>query len=75
MSDRSQAGYVAALKNRRFLAADTFPGVAGLIYEVTWTRLLTLRLGPTIAAASTVVAAFMGGLALGLAQARSQRLQ
>jgi spermidine synthase len=36
---------------------------------VTWTRLLTLRLGHTTAAASTVVAAFMGGLALGAALA------
>ena len=36
---------------------------------MTWTRLLTLRLGHTTAAASTVVAAFMGGLALGAALA------
>lgn len=36
---------------------------------MAWTRLLTLRLGHTTAAASTVVAAFMGGLALGAALA------
>lgn len=36
---------------------------------MTWTRLLSLRLGHTTAAASTVVAAFMGGLALGAALA------
>lgn len=40
-------------------------GAAGLVYEVAWTRLLTLELGHTVAAASTVLAAFMGGLAVG----------
>ena len=40
-------------------------GAAALVYEVAWTRLLTLNLGHTVAAASTVLAAFMGGLALG----------
>ena len=42
-------------------------GAAALIYEVTWTRLLTLELGHGVAAASTVLAAFMGGLAIGAA--------
>ena len=42
-------------------------GAAALIYEVTWTRLLTLQLGHGVAAASTVLAAFMGGLAIGSA--------
>ena len=42
-------------------------GAAALIYEVTWTRLLTLQLGHGVAAASTVLAAFMGGLAMGSA--------
>ena len=42
-------------------------GAAALIYEVTWTRLLTLQVGHGVAAASTVLAAFMGGLALGSA--------
>src|SRR5687768_5920315 len=40
-------------------------GAAALIYEVTWTRLLTLQVGHGVAAASTVLAAFMGGLAVG----------
>src|SRR5205814_1392870 len=40
-------------------------GAAALIYEVTWTRLLTLNMGHTVAAVSTVLAAFMGGLAAG----------
>jgi len=44
-------------------------GGAALIYEIVWTRLLTLYVGHTVAAASTVLAAFMGGLALGAALA------
>src|SRR5688500_1893593 len=40
-------------------------GAAALIYQVAWVRLLTLALGHTVAAASTVLAAFMGGLAVG----------
>jgi spermidine synthase len=45
--------------------AYTCSGLAGLIYEVSWTRLLTLYIGHTTAAASAVVAAFLGGLAVG----------
>jgi spermidine synthase len=52
-----------------FLLAYTCSGLAGLIYEVSWTRLLTLEMGRGIAASSTVLAAFMGGLALGAALA------
>ncbi|TMB86824.1 MAG: hypothetical protein E6J45_13320 [Chloroflexi bacterium] len=41
-------------------------GAGGLpIYEIVWTRLLSLQLGHTVAAAGTVLAAFMGGLAAG----------
>jgi spermidine synthase len=47
--------------------AFAFSGAAALIYETTWTRLLTLFMGHTVAAASTVLAAFMGGLAVGAA--------
>jgi spermidine synthase len=43
----------------------TVSGAAALVYEVAWTRLLTLQLGHTVAAATTVLAAFMGGLAIG----------
>ena len=50
-----------------FLLAYTSSGLAGLIYQVSWTRLLTLFLGHSTAAASSVVAAFLGGLALGAA--------
>lgn len=40
-------------------------GVAGLLYEVVWTRLLGLVFGHTVHAITTVLAAYMGGLALG----------
>jgi spermidine synthase len=40
-------------------------GAAGLIYEVVWIRLLVSVFGATVLAISTVLAAFMGGLALG----------
>ncbi len=40
-------------------------GVGGLIYEVVWLRMLARIMGVTIYATSTVVAAFMAGLALG----------
>jgi spermidine synthase len=50
---------------RLFVLLYAASGAAALIYEVAWTRLLTLQLGHTVAAASTVLAAFMGGLALG----------
>ena len=40
-------------------------GATGLIYEVVWTRLLTLVLGNTHYSVATVLTTFMGGLALG----------
>ncbi|HEC03045.1 MAG TPA: hypothetical protein ENI81_05855, partial [Phycisphaerales bacterium] len=40
-------------------------GAAGLIYEVTWTRAFGAVFGNTIFAVSTVLTAFMLGLALG----------
>jgi spermidine synthase len=42
-------------------------GATGLIYEVLWARMLGLVFGATTFAISTVLAAFMGGLALGSA--------
>ena len=50
-----------------FLVLFAVSGAAALIYEVVWTRLLTLQMGHGVAAASTVLAAFMGGLAIGSA--------
>ncbi|MBE9531462.1 MAG: fused MFS/spermidine synthase, partial [Proteobacteria bacterium] len=40
-------------------------GLTGLIYQVLWTRLLTLTFGVTTLAISTVLTCFFGGLALG----------
>src|SRR5262245_54576361 len=40
-------------------------GAAALVYEVVWTRRLTLVLGVTAPAVSAVLATFMAGLALG----------
>ena len=52
---------------RRLLVAFACSGFAALVYEIAWTRLLTLHLGHTTAAVSTVTAAFMGGLGIGSA--------
>jgi len=46
-----------------------FSGMTGLIYEVLWARMLGLVFGATTLAVSTVLASFMGGLALGSAWA------
>src|SRR5215471_12466890 len=40
-------------------------GISGLLYEVAWTRMLHLLFGDTVLATSTVLTAFMAGLALG----------
>ncbi len=54
----------------RLVAACFFlSGATGLIYEVLWARMLGLVFGATTLAVSTVLAAFMGGLALGSALA------
>jgi len=47
------------------LVLFTLSGVSGLIYEIVWIRMLSHLLGGTSYAISTVLAAFMGGLALG----------
>ncbi len=40
-------------------------GMSGLMYEVVWVRMLERLMGVTVYATSTVLAAFMAGLALG----------
>jgi len=40
-------------------------GMCGLIYQILWTRVLSLLFGHTTFAIGTVITAFMGGLALG----------
>ncbi|MFY9552158.1 MAG: fused MFS/spermidine synthase, partial [Thermoanaerobaculia bacterium] len=54
-----------ALRRALLLAVFTLSGASGLIYEVLWTRRLTHIFGSTTLAVSTVLAAFMGGLAVG----------
>ena len=53
--------------NSRLLVLILFflSGACGLVYEVVWARELSLIFGITIFATSTVLAAYMGGLALG----------
>ena len=52
-------------------------GATALVYEVVWSKYLSLMLGSTIYAQTVVLAVFMGGLALGnrLIGARSDLLQ
>jgi spermidine synthase len=40
-------------------------GMTGLIYEILWSRQFALLFGTTLPAVTTVLAAFMGGMALG----------
>jgi spermidine synthase len=51
--------------SRLFLLLYSLSGAAALLYEVVWLRLLTLSMGHTSGAVGTVLAAFMGGLAIG----------
>lgn len=67
MHEIAECRLLRLVTNRLFLMAYACSGLAGLVYEVTWTRLLTLYIGHTTAAASAVVAAFLGGLAIGAA--------
>lgn len=51
---------------RRFvMIAFGFSGAAALIYEVVWTRQLSMVFGSTVYAVSIMLAAFMSGLSLG----------
>jgi spermidine synthase len=47
------------------LVAFFLSGISGLIYQALWLRLLALVFGVTVWAATTVLASFMGGLAIG----------
>lgn len=46
-------------------AAFLLSGIAGLTFELVWTRHLGLAIGATSIAIATITAAYMGGLALG----------
>src|SRR5262245_5470158 len=58
---RAHPRWVASALGTAFLLS----GAAGLVHEVVWVRLLGFVFGVTELAVATVLAAFMGGLALG----------
>jgi spermidine synthase len=51
------------------LAAFFLSGLAALVFELVWTRLLLLSIGTTATAVGVVLAAFMGGMGVGSALA------
>ena len=53
------------VRRRALLFSFFLSGGASLIYEVVWARRLILVFGNTTFASATILAAFMGGLALG----------
>jgi spermidine synthase len=53
------------MRKSLILALFFISGFTGLVYEIIWTRIFGLILGNTTLAISTVLAAFMLGLALG----------
>lgn len=66
----SQVERRAQMGDRRASLAWTlglffFSGATSLVYEVLWTRRLSLTFGHTVLAVSTVLTVFMSGLALG----------
>jgi spermidine synthase len=65
----------ARQRSRIVLLLFAASGIAGLIYEVVWSRQLTLIFGATTLAVSTVLTTFMFGLGLGsfLASRRMDR--
>ncbi|MER3406740.1 MAG: hypothetical protein C4289_17545, partial [Chloroflexota bacterium] len=66
---RSRALFMVGAQRWLLLAALALlffcSGISGLIYQVVWVRMLSLAFGVTVHAISTVLAAFMAGLALG----------
>src|SRR5437762_2004261 len=54
-------------RNRSWLVLALFfcSGATALVYEVIWSKFLSQMFGSTIYAQTVVLAAFMGGLALG----------
>ena len=53
----------------RLLALFFVSGASGLIYQVVWMRAISFSMSVTVYAVTTVLCAFMGGLALGAAVA------
>ena len=61
ISQRSKQDWLLAVG----LFCFFFSGIAGLIYEVVWTRMLTQIFGNMTYVIATVLSAFMAGLAIG----------
>jgi spermidine synthase len=61
----SPAGRAEAKRGRLVLLLFFFSGLSALIYQVIWLRSLATVFGSTVYATTTVLASFMGGLALG----------
>ncbi|MCL6472420.1 MAG: fused MFS/spermidine synthase [Firmicutes bacterium] len=62
-ADKQKTATARARKTAVF--AFAFSGMAALIYEVIWTRELSLIFGSTVYAVSMMLTAFMSGLSLG----------
>lgn len=60
-----ERGIVPKKIYRYLLVCFFVSGLTSLVYEVLWTKTLTLLFGHTVFAISTVLASFMAGLALG----------
>jgi spermidine synthase len=67
MQDRALVSEATATQRRFALAFVLFfaSGMAGLVYQIVWSRLLTLVVGVSIFAVTAVICTFMAGLALG----------
>lgn len=50
---------------RWLFLAFLLSGFAGLVYEIVWSKVLSYSLGNSLYATATVIAAFLGGLAIG----------
>jgi len=61
----TQAQPVVAIVRKLAIPLFMVSGATGLIYEITWMRLFGTVFGNTVLAASTVLTAFMLGLAVG----------
>jgi spermidine synthase len=65
-SNRSNPPNRSNRPNVRFAAvALAISGLVALVYEVAWTRVLAMTLGPTTYAFSAMLVAFIAGLAIG----------
>lgn len=65
ISDTRPVSEQSTARRRFIYALFVLSGSAALIYEVLWTRELSLLFGSTVYAVSTMLAAFMTGLTLG----------